>query len=92
MGCSVISATSFFALVRASTRLAVTSAVVVRMADLLRVFQMNKIASMRMGVQSLPLSMARRKSVFMTPELNREYPELDDPKVFEQMVDLSSAT
>jgi hypothetical protein len=50
MGCSVISATSFFALVRASTRLAVTSAVVVRMADLLRVFQMNKIASMRMGV------------------------------------------
>ena len=24
----------------------------------------------------------------MTPELNREYPELDDPKVFEQMVDL----
>ena len=25
----------------------------------------------------------------MTPELNREYPELDDPKVFEQMVDLT---
>lgn len=24
----------------------------------------------------------------MTPELNREYPELDDPKLFEQMVDL----
>src|SRR5438034_1027809 len=25
----------------------------------------------------------------MTPELNREYPELDDPKVFEQMVNLT---
>ena len=25
----------------------------------------------------------------MTPELNREYPELDDPKVFEQMVKLT---
>ena len=25
----------------------------------------------------------------MTPELNREYPELDDPKVFEQMVHLT---
>jgi len=25
----------------------------------------------------------------MTPELNREYPELDDPKVFAQMVDLT---
>jgi catalase len=25
----------------------------------------------------------------MTPVLNREYPELDDPKVFEQMVDLT---
>ncbi len=24
----------------------------------------------------------------MTPELNREYPELDDPKVFERMVNL----
>jgi hypothetical protein len=27
----------------------------------------------------------------MTPELNREYPELDDPKVFEQMVKLAVA-
>src|SRR5215471_11500008 len=25
----------------------------------------------------------------MTPELNREYPELDEPEVFEQMVDLT---
>jgi hypothetical protein len=25
----------------------------------------------------------------MTPELNREYPELDDSKVFEQMVNLA---
>src|SRR5260370_38550972 len=25
----------------------------------------------------------------MTPDLNREYPELDDPKVFEQMVNLT---
>lgn len=26
----------------------------------------------------------------MTPELNREYPELDDPRVFDQMVDLTA--
>ena len=25
----------------------------------------------------------------MTPQLNREYPELDDPKIFEHMVNLT---
>src|SRR5258707_3941404 len=25
----------------------------------------------------------------MTPELNREYPELDDPEIFEQMIELT---
>ncbi len=31
----------------------------------------------------------RLNSIPMTPQLNREYPELDDPKVFEHMVNLT---
>src|ERR1035441_2043798 len=37
---------------------------------------------------ALKLHMGRKRNL-MTPELNREYPELDDPKIFDQMVNLT---
>jgi hypothetical protein len=38
------------------------------------------------GCRIIAVLDGKKETAFMTPELNREYPELDDPKLFEQMV------